>query len=116
MATIKVCKYFIKSSPVGELDEVLEDIGKVLGNRDFQSAPEIKEALREYYETHKMILRFPSGETALVSAHGRQEPIVRYSQVAQQVPVQQQPKKPSLFEGDDDDYGAEQEQQPEPEQ
>lgn len=87
MATIKVCKYFIKSSPVGELKEVLEDIGKVLGNHDFQSAPEIKDALRDYYETHKMILSLPSGETALVSAHGRQEPIVRYSQVTQQVPV-----------------------------
>ncbi len=61
MATVKVCKYFIKSSPVGELDEVLEDIGKVLGSKEFLQTAEIKEALREYYETHKMILRFPDG-------------------------------------------------------
>jgi len=36
MTSIKVCKYFIKSSPVGELHEVLEDITKVFsGNADF---------------------------------------------------------------------------------
>ena len=81
MATIKVCKYFIKSSPVGELKEVLDDVSNVLGSSDFLSTPEIKEALREYYESHKLHLRFPNGETALVAVHGRQEPIVRYAQV-----------------------------------
>lgn len=35
MTSIKVCKYFIKSSPVGELHEVLDDISKVLGSSDF---------------------------------------------------------------------------------
>lgn len=50
MATIKVCKYFIKSSPVGELHEVLEDIQKVLGSNDFLATQDIKDALRDYYE------------------------------------------------------------------
>jgi len=107
MATVKVCKYFIKSSPVGELDEVLEDIGKVLGSKDFVHTAEIKEALREYYETHKMILRFPDGETALVTAHGRQEPLVKYTTVTQPVAA-----KSNLFEGDDE-YGEQHEAEPE---
>jgi hypothetical protein len=61
MTSIKVCKYFIKSSPVGELHEVLDDVGKVLGSSDFLSTPEIKDALREYYESHKIHVQFPNG-------------------------------------------------------
>ena len=71
MTSIKVCKYFIKSSPVGELHEVLDDVGKVLGSQDFLSDPQIKDALREYYEAHKLHLQLPNGQTGLVSAHGR---------------------------------------------
>jgi hypothetical protein len=80
MTSIKVCKYFIKSSPVGELHEVLDDIGKVLGSNDFLQTQDIKDQLREYYEAHKLHLTFGDGTTALVSAHGRQEPIVKYVQ------------------------------------
>lgn len=80
MTSVKVCKYFIKSSPVGELHEVLDDIGKVLGSGDFLQTQEIKDALREHYESHKLHLSLPDGQTVLVSAHGRQEPIVRYVQ------------------------------------
>jgi hypothetical protein len=117
MATLKVCKYFIKSAPVGELHEVLDDIQKVLGgSADFLTAPEVKEALREYYETHKLHVTFANGETALVAPHGRQEPIYKYSQSATaQVPVLPKTvaaapvKKGGLFDGDDDEdeYGVE---------
>ena len=31
MTSIKVSKYFIKSSPVGELQDVLEDISTIIG-------------------------------------------------------------------------------------
>ena len=79
MTAIKVCKYFIKSSPVGELHEVLEDITKVFsGNAEFLQTPEIKESLREYYEAHRLHVHFPDGQTAIVAPLGRQEPIVRY--------------------------------------
>lgn len=80
MTSVKVCKYFIKSSPVGELHEVLDDVGKVLGSSEFLSTPEIKDTLREYYESHKLNLHFPNGQTALVSVHGRQDPLVKYVQ------------------------------------
>jgi hypothetical protein len=80
MTSIKVCKYFIKSSPVGELHEVLDDITKVLGgNTDYLHTPEIKESLREYFETHRLHVHFPNGTTGLVAAMGRQEPLVKYS-------------------------------------
>ena len=78
MTSIKVCKYFIKSSPVGELHEVLDDIGKVLGSNDFLANGDIREQLREYYESHRLHVSFTNGQTALVSAQGKQEPIVKY--------------------------------------
>ena len=117
MTSIKVCKYFIKSSPVGELHEVLDDVGKVLGSQDLLSTKEIRDALRDYYESHKLHLQFANGETALVSASGRQEPLVKYvngestttttTQVVK--PVAAVPKKGGLFDGDDDEdeYGVE---------
>jgi F-actin capping protein alpha subunit len=78
MTSLKVCKYFIKSSPVGELHEVLDDIGKVLGSQDFLSTPEIKDALRDYYETHKLHVTFSDGRTAMVAPMGRQEALVKH--------------------------------------
>lgn len=78
MTSLKVCKYFIKSSPVGELHEVLDDIGKVLGSQDFLSTPEIKDALRDYYETHKLHVSFSDGRTAIVAPMGRQEALVKH--------------------------------------
>ena len=72
MTSIKVCKYFIKSSPVGELHEVLDDITKVFcGNSDYLSTPEIKEALRDYFESHRLHVKLSNGTTGLVAAMGR---------------------------------------------
>ena len=110
---IKACKYFIKSSPVGELHEVLDDITKVFGgSTDYLQTQEIKEALREYFETHRLHVQFSNGTAGLVSAMGRQEPIVKYSE-SQPKPAA---KKSALFDGEDDEYGAEkqEEQQEEP--
>ena len=50
-ANLKIIKYFIKNSPVGEVQDVLEDIANIVGN-DFLASPDVKQALREYYETH----------------------------------------------------------------
>ena len=115
MTSIKVCKYFIKSSPVGELHEVLDDVGKVLGSQDLLSTKEIRDALRDYYESHKLHLQFANGETALVSTSGRQEPLVKYvtghstTTPIVHKPVAPVPKKGGLFDGDDDEdeYGVE---------
>jgi len=49
MSAIRVIKFFIKNSPVGELADNLEDISNIVG-QDFLKSPEIKQALREYYE------------------------------------------------------------------
>lgn len=81
MTAIKVCKYFIKSSPVGELHEVIDDITKVFGgSADFLQTPEIKDSLREYFETHRLHVHFPNGTIGLVGVMGRQEPLVKYEQ------------------------------------
>ena len=71
MTSVKVVKYFIKSSPVGELHEVLTDIGKVLGSEEFLTKPEVKDSLRDYYESHKIHLQLPNGQNVIVSAQGR---------------------------------------------
>ena len=60
MSSLRVVKYFIKSSPVGELSDVLEDVATIIGN-DFLSNADIKQALRDYYETHKIQLSFSDG-------------------------------------------------------
>jgi hypothetical protein len=81
MTAIKVCKYFIKSSPVGELHEVIDDITKVFGgNSEFLSTPEIKDSLRDYFESHRLHVHFPNGTTGLVAVMGRQESLVKYEQ------------------------------------
>jgi hypothetical protein len=76
MTAIKVCKFFIKSSPVGELQDVLDDITNIIG-QDFLQNTEIKDALREYYEVHKLQLKIQDGTTVLVANAGRLEPIVK---------------------------------------
>lgn len=53
MSSLRVLKYFIANSPVGELSDVLEDIANIIGH-DFLQQPEIKQALRDYYENHKL--------------------------------------------------------------
>jgi hypothetical protein len=70
MSATRVIKFFIKNSPVGELADVLEDISNIVG-QEFLKSPEVKQALREYYETHKIQLSFNDGTQALVTADGR---------------------------------------------
>jgi hypothetical protein len=60
MTSIKVCKFFIKNSPVGELQDILEDISNIIGH-DFLQNKDIKEALREFYESHKLHLQLDDG-------------------------------------------------------
>lgn len=64
MATIKVIKYFIKSSPVGEVKDILEDVSTILGQTEFLNDPEVKQALRDYYESH--LIHFAHGERTLL--------------------------------------------------
>eukprot|EP00345_Euplotes_harpa_P015358 CAMPEP_0168335696 /NCGR_PEP_ID=MMETSP0213-20121227/11074_1 /TAXON_ID=151035 /ORGANISM="Euplotes harpa, Strain FSP1.4" /LENGTH=297 /DNA_ID=CAMNT_0008340695 /DNA_START=13 /DNA_END=906 /DNA_ORIENTATION=- len=71
---IKALHYFIRESNVGELKFVLEDIGSILGNKDFLQDAEIVEALRGYYESHLSHHELPNGTQVVVTAHGRREP------------------------------------------
>lgn len=50
--TIKVVKYFIKSSPVGEVNMVLKDVCNII-DKEILDSEEIKIALREYFEEHR---------------------------------------------------------------
>lgn len=53
-AHLKVIRFFIKSAPVGEVQDVLEDLSNILNTgHDFLNDKQVKEALREYYELHR---------------------------------------------------------------
>jgi hypothetical protein len=62
----KIVKYFIKSSPVGELNLVLKDVCNIV-DKELIELPDIKQAIREYYETHRQQVKLPDGEMALVN-------------------------------------------------
>ncbi|CDW79564.1 f-actin capping protein alpha subunit [Stylonychia lemnae] len=102
MSATRVIKFFIKNSPVGELADVLEDISNIIG-QDFLKQPEIKQALREYYEAHKIQLSFTDGSQGLVTGLGRQEPLVRYVQGS--IPVQSQAQKKAGLWDDENEEG-----------
>ena len=50
-ANLKVIKYFIKNAPVGEAQDILEDVANIVG-QEFLGNADIKQALREHYEAH----------------------------------------------------------------
>ena len=53
-ANLKVIKFFIKNSPVGEIQDILEDLSNIISTgHEFVNDKQIKEALREYYELHR---------------------------------------------------------------
>lgn len=68
---IKVVKYFIKSSPVGEVKMVLSDVCNIIDD-EILNNEDIKNALREYFETHRQHVKLPDGRIALVTEIGRQ--------------------------------------------
>jgi hypothetical protein len=70
---IKALHYFIKEATVGELNYILEDMGNILGNKDFLNEPEILQAIREYHEEHLSQQTLPDGTKVLVSKNGRRE-------------------------------------------
>lgn len=71
----KIVKYFIKSSPVGEVGLVLKDLCQIIDKEMLQSEP-IMQALREYFEEHKYHVKLPDGRTAMVTEIGRNNPIM----------------------------------------
>ena len=70
----KIVKYFIKSSPVGEVNFVLNDVCSIIDKEILENS-DIHEALREYFEMHKQHIKLPDGQTALVTNLGRQNAI-----------------------------------------
>ena len=70
----KVVKYFIKSSPVGEVNMVLKDVLNIV-DKEIMESEEIKTALREYFEEHRQHITLPDSRVAVVTAIGRQNPI-----------------------------------------
>jgi hypothetical protein len=71
---IKIVKYFIKSSPVGEVNMVLKDVCNII-DKEILDSDDIKAAMREYFEEHRIQVKLPDGRIALVTDIGRQNPI-----------------------------------------
>lgn len=72
----KIVKYFIKSSPVAEVNMILKDLCCIV-DREILNNEEIQQALKEYFELHKQHIKLPDGRIAMVTEIGRQNPIMR---------------------------------------
>jgi len=70
----KIVKYFIKSSPVGEVGLIIQDLCHIIDKEALQTDA-VKQALREYFEEHKYHIKLPDGRTAMVTDLGRNNPI-----------------------------------------
>ena len=62
----KVLKYFIKNSPVGELQAIIKDLEVLCGKEYFES-PALRDSLREWYESHRMQLKLDDGRSVMVN-------------------------------------------------
>jgi hypothetical protein len=91
MSSIKVIKYIIKSTPVGELNDVLDDLQNIVG-QDFVNNSDVRQALREYYESHKQHFPYSDDSPTLVTSAGRQDPIVTVYQTPVEGFQQQEPQ------------------------
>ena len=67
---IKIVKYFIKSSPVGEVNLILKDVFNIV-DKEIVKTEEIQTALKEYFEMHKQHIKLPDGRLAMVTEIGR---------------------------------------------
>ena len=83
---LKVLRYFIKSSPVAELESLLNDIAQITGSKDFLQTGDLHEAIREYHERHLTHHTLPDGTKVLLTPTGRCEDQLVYKQ-------QQQPEE-----------------------
>jgi hypothetical protein len=70
----KIVKYYIKSSPVAEVNLILKDLFNII-DRDIINNPDIQNALKEYFELHKQHIKLPDGRVAMVTEIGRQNAI-----------------------------------------
>ena len=68
---IKIVKYFIKSSPVGEVNLILKDVFNII-DKEIVKNEDIQTALKEYFEMHKAHIKLPDGRLAMVTEIGRQ--------------------------------------------
>ena len=70
----KIVKYFIKSSPVAEVNMILKDLFNII-DREIINNEDIQNALKEYFELHKQHIKLPDGRIAMVTEIGRQNAI-----------------------------------------
>jgi len=70
----KIVKYFIKSSPVGEVNIILKELCNII-DKEILTNDDIQQALREYFELHKQHIKMPDGRIAMVTEIGRQNPL-----------------------------------------
>jgi hypothetical protein len=61
----------IRTSPAGEMKDVLLNIKTIVGSEDeLISSPDIIAAMRKWYETHRQHIILPNGKVAIVTASG----------------------------------------------
>jgi len=71
-AKINIANYFIQSSPTGEVNDVVTDVSKLVGDPAVLTEEAVAKMLRDYNQEHLDFAQDPStGTLVLVSAFGR---------------------------------------------
>lgn len=66
---IKALKYIIRSSPAGEIQDVLQFLSTLTGSiQQLFENEEILATLRKWFETHKYLINLPNGKIGMVNA------------------------------------------------
>jgi len=66
-----IASYFISSSPVGEVDEVVTDVRKLIGDGEVLNDEHLNKFLKDYNVEHLVSGPDPDGVPCIVSAHGQ---------------------------------------------
>jgi hypothetical protein len=71
----KIIKYFIKNSPIGELQQIIQDLKVLAGGEEILHRQSVRDALRQYYESHRQQVKLDDDRIVMVNEMWRQEPI-----------------------------------------
>jgi hypothetical protein len=71
----KIIKYFIKNSPIGELQQIIQDLTILAGGEEILHRKTVRDALRQYYESHRQQIKLDDDRIVMVNEMWRQEPI-----------------------------------------
>jgi capping protein alpha len=68
---LNIANYFIMLSPTGECEEVLSDVSQLVGDKSILTETAVNNMLKDYNQEHMIAAKAPSGDSVLVTSHGK---------------------------------------------